>query len=239
MTPVVDSLPPTPSAAPAETDLLPALARVFQESSEPLTLSRIRALLPGRFRGIDLDELAEQLRRQVAANVLWQFPKYRSPQDRFWDRPMSVHLVALVRAALEEKPLALAELRRKLPAYARAQAEAVLQEQVSQGLLHRHPRPGTRGPERFSARPADPKDYLRSELSTLFGRLERLGFNQVQLREGALELLHDEEWSPASSGEEPVRDPDAATAPASSPTAAPRAEQATAGPEASVPSAQS
>ena len=30
----------------------------------------------------------------------------------------------------------------------------------------------------------------------VFGRLERLGFNQGQLRQAALEILHDEEWAP-------------------------------------------
>ena len=102
---------------------------------------------------------------------------------------------ALVHQALQEQALGLSELRRKLPTYAVTPLETVLMEQVNQGKLHRHPRPGKRGGDRFGTRPADPKDYLRAELAVLFLNLEKLGFTQEQLREGALELLHEEEWA--------------------------------------------
>ena len=67
-----------------------AVRRVLQASPEPLTLSKIRAALPANFRAVSLEALAEVLQRQVAANVLVPYPKYRSPQDRYWDRPMRV-----------------------------------------------------------------------------------------------------------------------------------------------------
>jgi hypothetical protein len=178
-----------------ETDLVSAVQAVLAGSDEPLTLSKIRAQLPARLRGVGLEELGEALRRQVAANVLTQYPKYRSQQDRFWDRPMPVHVAALVRACLQEGPLASSELRRKLPAYAVGQAEAALQDELAQGRLHRHPPAGKRGGERFGLQPPDPKEYLRTELTGVFRRLMPLGFSQPQLREGALELLHEEEWS--------------------------------------------
>jgi|SRR5947209_1626143 len=201
MTQVID---PTPTEAAAGTDLVAAVQQVLQASDEPLTLSKIRAYLPGRFRGMGLDELAEVLHRQVSANVLWQYPKYRSQQDRFWDRPMAVHITTLLRSTLQEGPLPWSEIRRKLPAYAQAQAEAVLAEQVAQGALYRHPRAG-RGGERFGVGPADPRDYLRSELLGVFRRLEQLGFSQAQLREGALELLHEEEWAHTpAAGDQPA-----------------------------------
>ena len=95
------------------------------------------------------------------------------------------------------------ELRRKLPAYAVGPAEVVLQEQVAQGQLYQHPRISSRGGDRFGVRPPDPKDYLRTELATVFRNLERLGFTESQLRAGALELLHDEEWSPKTEAPAP------------------------------------
>lgn len=191
MTHVID---PTPPAVSAETDLSTALQSVFQASKEPLTVSKVRAQLPPRFRSMSLEELTEALNRQVAANVLCQFPKYRSQQDRFWDRPMPVHIANLIQETLaEDGPLGWSELRRKLPAYAQEKAESILQEQLSQGKLYRYPRTG-RGSERFGVRPPDPKDYLRSELKTVFDQLGQLGFTQEQLRTGALELLHEEEW---------------------------------------------
>jgi hypothetical protein len=202
------------SATPAiEVDPGDAVHRVLQASTEPLTLAKIRSLLPTRFRKMDQEELAEMLRRQVAANVVYQFPRYRSQHDRFWDRPMAVHVAALLKAALEDEPLGWSELRRSLPAYAISQAEAVLHEQIAQRQLFRHPRSG-RGVDRFGTKPPDPKTYLRAELPEVFQRLEKLGFSAEQLRESALELLHDEEWAllPPAQETRPAPEP-AATLP--------------------------
>src|SRR2546425_6069431 len=123
--------------APAGTDLVSAIHRVLASSQEPLTVPKIRTALPAAIRPANLEILAESLRRQVAANVLQQYPKYRSQQDRFWDRPMNVHVAHILRVVLQDSPLAWSELRRKLPDYAKALAESVLNEQLSQGLLHR------------------------------------------------------------------------------------------------------
>src|SRR5258708_40180609 len=117
MTPVVDQ---TPVGTPVETDFAAEAHRVLATSAEPLTLSKIRSRLPAPLRKLSLEELGETLKRQVAANVVYLYPKYRSQQDRFWDRPMPIHVAALLRQALEDGPLALPELRRKLPAYALA-----------------------------------------------------------------------------------------------------------------------
>jgi hypothetical protein len=200
MTEVIEQQPTTTS----ETDLVAAIRHVLEASDEPLTLSKIRAALPGSFRSLSLEELGETLRRQVAANVLVQYPRYRSQQDRFWDRSMRTHLVHLLRAALQEQPLAASELRRKLPDYAKTQAEAVLDEEVTQGNLYRHPPANSRSGPRFSVEPPDPRAFLRSELVALFTRLERLGFNQGQLRQSALELLHEEEWASPPPAETPA-----------------------------------
>ena len=132
---------PTPSTGVAvETDLVTALQQVLQASEEPLTLSKIRAKLPTRLREVELDELATVLNRQVAAQVLYPFPKYRSQQDRYWDRPMPVHIAALLHESLIDGAMGWSDLRRRLPAYAQAQAEEVLHEQVAKGKLFRHPR---------------------------------------------------------------------------------------------------
>jgi hypothetical protein len=181
--------------APAGQDLMAAVQRALAASEEPLTVSKIRAALPTSFRKMDLDELANLLRRQAPANVLHQYPPYRSAQDRFWDRPMPVHVAGLLRAALEEEPLAWPQLRRKLPDYAISQAEVVLQEQVGQGKLHRHPPAGSRSGERYGAGPPDAREYLRRELPTLFRRLQEMGFSEQQLREAAMLVLQEEEWA--------------------------------------------
>jgi hypothetical protein len=201
MTQMLESTPANP--APAEVDLPTAALRVLSASTEPLTPSKVRAALPAPHRQVALEELTEQLRRQAAANVLYQYPKYRSQHDRFWDRPMPIHVAALIHETLAEGPLPLSELRRKLPAYAQTQAETVLNEQLTQGKVYRHPRlPGSRGGDLFGARPPDAKDYLRRELPGTFRRLLGLGFTASQLRSAALELLHDEEWASTSMTEE-------------------------------------
>jgi hypothetical protein len=220
MTEVVEQ---TAAATFTETDLVAAVRKVLQASPEPLTLSKIRSSLPSSFRNVSLEAMEESMSRQVSANVLHQFPKYRSQQNRYWDRPMRDHVIHLLRTTLEEKPLGLSELRRKLPDYAKTQAESVLQEQVVQGQLHQHPALNSRSGPRYGVRRPDPKEYLRTELSAAFDRLEKLGFSQNDLREGALELLHEEEWSLPQSQ------------PATSPGETPAAQEQPQSPEATAP----
>jgi hypothetical protein len=222
MTQMIDSKAAETSTG---TDLVAELLRVLGASHEPLTVSKIRAKLPAPFRSASLEELTDTLQRQVAANVLFQYPKYRSQQDRFWDRPIEVHLAHLIHEALQESPLGWAELRRKLPAYAvdpLVRAEAVLSDLIAQRKVYRHPRLGKRGGDRFGLQPPNAKEYLESGLSQLFLDLEQRGFSLRQLREAALELLHDAEWSPTAppprpgpaaseadpGRQEPARDPE-------------------------------
>lgn len=188
---------PTPPTSPADTDLVASILQVLANSTEPQTVSKIRSQLPSNFRQINLEELTEVLRRQVAANALHQYPPYRSQQDRFWDRSMPSHIAELLRSALQEGPLPWSQLRRKLPVYALAQSQAVLDDQLTQGRIYRHPRSEGRGSERLGLQPPDAKEYLEQELSLVFQKLEQLGFAQSQIRVAALELLHNEEWAPA------------------------------------------
>lgn len=192
MTQVIESS--TPETRP-EVDLPGAIQHILASSAEPLTLSKLRSRLPMAVRTISLEELETVLRRLVSANVLHVYPRYRSQQERYWDRGMPIHIACVLRETLETKPLPVSELRRKLPAYVLPTFEEVLRDQVAQGLLHRHPPASKRGPERFGATAPDPKAYLIPELTQLFTRLEELGFTRVHVREAALELLHEEEWA--------------------------------------------
>jgi len=201
-----------PGESPVEDDLLTAVHRIMQASPQPLTLAKIHSLLPASFRSVTLLGLSEILGRQVTAHVLWQYPKYRSGHDRYWDRTMDVHVADLLRAVLKQGPLPWSILRRRLPIYAQAQAETVLKEQVSQGFLFRHPRMG-RNAERYGLEPCDVKEYLRRELEEVFQRLNQLGFNKPQLKAGALELLHDEEWGLPADAPAPSQVPEVSSEP--------------------------
>jgi len=225
------------SATSTTMDLPSAIRHALASSPEPMTVSKIRTALPTSLRQTGVEELSRILHEETAANRLYEYPKYRSQQERFWDRPMGEHIAQLLRDALEDKPLPWSELRRKLPVYAQDQAQAVLEEQVRQGRLHRHPRhPGSRAGEPYGIRAADAKDYLRFELSGVFNRLERLGFSQAQTRAGALDILHDEEWAPAPP-ETPSRKEPAQAASTSSESLAAHQPGEAAAPTAATPQA--
>jgi len=198
-----------------DTDLVSALVAVLESSAEPMTLAKIRAALPANLRAVSPERLLDILRRQAAANVFVEYPKYRSPHERFWDRPMDVHIACLLRAALEEKPLPWSDLRRKLPDYAKSQAQTILDQQIAEGRLHLHPPLKSRSGARFGASPADPREYLRGEFTSVFKKLSGLGFTHAELREGAIELLHEEEWAsppPAAEAAIEATDPQAGKA---------------------------
>src|SRR2546425_227239 len=169
---MMETTSPTTAEPTTQIDLPTAIQRILAASPEPLTVPKIRAQLPSALRTSSPEEFGEFLKRQAAANVIVQYPKYRSQQDRYWDRPLPVHIAALVHQALQEQALGFSELRRRVPTYAVTQLKPVLMEQVNQGKLPRPPRPGKRGGDLFGTRPADPKDYLRSELAVLFLNLE-------------------------------------------------------------------
>lgn len=175
-----------------ESDLVDAVRVILRSSPEPLPLTRIRAALPRASRLLPLDTMARALERQVAAQVLFPYPKYRSPHDRYWDRPMRVHLGQLLRGVLARGPLAWSELRRRLPDYAKTQAEPILQEELARGRLFAHPPLGPRLGPRYGLSPARPGPYVRQELDGLLRRMETLGFSPEQVRQALLEQLRSD-----------------------------------------------
>jgi hypothetical protein len=179
-----------------EADLTEAICRVLEASSEPLTPAKVRAQLPTALRRLSPESLTAVLTRQVEAGVLYDFCPYRSQQRRFWSRPLTEHVAVLIRTVLADGPLTLSQLFRRLPEYAAGRAREVLDAQLGQGRLHRHPGSGPRGGERYGLQPLDPRGPLRQELARLFERLgQRLGCGEDQLRSAALEVLQDDEWN--------------------------------------------
>lgn len=181
--------------AKPDIDLAGAIGQILHASDEPLTLAKIRAALPASFRGLTAEAVADMLERQLAAQVFVLYPKYRGAQDRFWDRPMRVHLEWLLRGVLGQGPLTWSEIRKRLPDYAKVQSESVLEELVAHGKLHRHPPAGRRAGPRFGLEAADPHPYVLPELNALFTRCERLGFGRAGVRAALLDLLRQEEWA--------------------------------------------
>jgi hypothetical protein len=178
----------------SEFDLAGAIVRVLEESPAPLTLPRIRMVLPWPWRTAALETLGEVLQRQLCGNVIYCYPRYRSQHERYWTRPHCRHLEDLLRQALENGPLTWNDIRRRLPEYARMQAEPVLEEMLAQGRMFRHPSISSRTGARFGLTAPDVRLYVRPELDLMFRRLAKQGFTLEQMRLAAMDLLHEEEF---------------------------------------------
>jgi hypothetical protein len=174
------------------TDMVEAIRDVLRASDQPLTPTQVRARLPWPLRGFSLEGIRDTLSRQVAAQVLILYPKYRSDQDRYWDRPLRQHVEQLLRGILRDRPMTRTELRRRLPAYARILADNVLDALLAKSRVFEHPGSSRRAGPRLASYPADPRPHLHVELEALFGRLERLGFTRRQLRDATLTLLQED-----------------------------------------------
>jgi hypothetical protein len=180
---------------PQRADLVDAVHQVLRQSAEPLTLPRIRERLPEAFHATRSEELCDVLQRQVAANVLVMCPKYRSGQDRYWDRPLREHARGLLRESLLAGPATWSELRKSLPKYLRHLADSVLNEELAKGNVHRHPPLTIRNGPRYALEPADIRTYVAKELAALLDRLQERGFARGETRMAIVQLLQEEEWA--------------------------------------------
>ncbi len=176
----------------AQTDLVDAVREVLRHSAEPLTIPRIRERLP---MPIGIGELTDVLHRQLAAHVLVMCPKYRSSQDRYWDRPLREHAKVVLSEALRGGPLPWADLRKKFPKYLRHLADSVLNEELAKETIFRHPPTSARTGPRYALEPANVRSYAKKELHEMLTRLEHFGFGRAESREAIEQLLQEEEWA--------------------------------------------
>ncbi len=178
-----------------QTELVDIVRDILRHSTEPLTIPRIRERLPGPLRLMRTEDLTEIVRRQVAAHVLVMCPKYRSSQDRFWDRSLHEHAKVVLRAALSSGPMSWADLRKKFPKYLRHLADSVLNEELARGVIFRHPPTSMRMGPRFALLPPDVRAYAGKELREMLACLEQCGFARAEAREAIMHLLHEDEWA--------------------------------------------
>jgi hypothetical protein len=176
-------------------DLVDVVRAILCQSDEPLTVQKIHGRLPASFRSMPIEDLGEVLRRQVAAHVLIICPKYRSAQDRYWDRPLREHAKVLLHAALREGPAAWSDLRKRLPKYLRHLAESVLSEELARGTIFRHPPTSVRMGPRYALQPAEVRSYASKCVLDSLHHLQALGFARHEAREAMMQLLQEEEWS--------------------------------------------
>jgi hypothetical protein len=122
-------------------------------------------------------------------------PKYRSGQDRYWDRSLREHARMLMRGALKDGPLSWADLRKRCPKYLRHLTESVLNEELARGAIHRHPPISPRAGFRFALQPVDVRSYAARELEGALARLAERGIALSDAREALMQLLHEAEWA--------------------------------------------
>jgi hypothetical protein len=178
-----------------QTDLVDAVREVLRHSAEPLTVPRIRERLPMALRTIGIEELTDVLQRQLAAHVLVMCPKYRSSQDRYWDRPLREHAKVVLGEALRGGSMSWADLRKKFPKYLRHLADSVLNEELAKETIFRHPPTSARMGPRYALEPADVRSYANKELQEMLTRLAHCGFGRAEVREAIVQLLQEEEWA--------------------------------------------
>lgn len=179
---------------PTRMDLVDVIRMVLKASDEPLTINKIRERLPRPYDTIGRVELMELLDRQVAANVLVMCPKYRSAQNRYWDRSLREHAQVLLRESLAAGPMPWSELRKRFPKYLRHLAESVLNEELARGVIYRHPPATPHAGFRYATEPADVRRYVARELEESVARLVGQGLGMAEVREAYLHLLHELEW---------------------------------------------
>ena len=184
-----------------QTDLVDAVREVLRQSVEPLTIPRIRERLPKPLGAIGIEELTDVLHRQLAAHVLVMCPKYRSSQDRYWDRPLREHAKVVLNEALRGGPLSWADLRKKFPKYVRHLADSVLNEELAKETIFRHPPTSARMGPRYALEPANVRSYVNKELHEMLTRLEHCGFGRTESREAIQQLLQEDEWAEYAVGE--------------------------------------
>jgi hypothetical protein len=184
-----------PFSKSTDRDLVDAVCDVLHASPEPLTVARIRERLPANFRSLRTEEITELLQRQVAAHVVVMCPKYRSSQDRYWDRPLRTHAKVLLHEAMRDEPVSWAELRKKFPKYVRHLAESVLSEELARGTVFRHPPVSQRSGPRYALQPVEIRTYAGKMLDEALERLEQIGFARSDARETLMQLLQEEEWA--------------------------------------------
>lgn len=202
---MIDIERPAPGPAPAKdgpaADLVDAIRAILKASCEPLTVKKIRAQLPTPFDELGNEEVLEVLERQVAANVLVMCPKYRSGQNRYWDRTLREHGKVLLHDSLEAGPLPWADLRKRFPKYLRHLTESIRDEELARGAIHRHPPVGRAG-FRFALDPPDVRSYAARELDDALTRMVERGFALAAAREAFMQLLQEREWTEGPAGSE-------------------------------------
>lgn len=177
--------------APVAPETVEGVLRALDASPEPLTAKQIGAALTGPSR-LKPDDLQKLLGELVEAKRIEKLPPYRG-QDRYWTRTLDDYARLRIRQALDRRPLTRSELKASVKAALRGVSEKrqgeILRELEQQGEIQKLPPLIGSRTDRFSTRPADPREYVADALEKLAAKLSKTGIDRASLHTACRELL--------------------------------------------------
>ncbi|MEX0717826.1 MAG: hypothetical protein WD066_14625 [Planctomycetaceae bacterium] len=199
----------TVTSAPPSTETASIVVKALDASPEPLKAKQIGEALTGPFR-FKPDELQRTLDELVAAKRIHQLPPYQG-KVRYWTRSLDEFARTRIRQALDRRPLTRSELKRSvktsLPGVSEKRQGEILKELEQQGHVHKLPPLLNSRTERFSMRPADPREYVTHALDKLAEKLSKVGIDEQRLRAACREVLDGQATEPAPSTAPPAERP--------------------------------
>ncbi|MEX0701604.1 MAG: hypothetical protein WD069_05850 [Planctomycetales bacterium] len=178
------------SASPAS-ETAGIVLRMLEQSPEPLGLNQIAKGLTGPFRR-NPDELQAIVDELVARGVVRRFPPYRR-KLRYWTGTLDDFARSRILHALAQRPRTRSELEGALKVVLagvpKSKQAELLRELVRSGEVHKLPPYLGARTERFSARPADPREYVSHALDKLIEKLSPAGIGEEQLLAACSEVL--------------------------------------------------
>jgi hypothetical protein len=181
----------THQAAAADPIVVDLLLKTLERSEEPLTASQLQKGLTGPYRR-RTDLIEKLLEELVEHGRIHPFPPSRGKR-RYWSRDFDQYSRSRLLKLLEKRSSTRTELRNGLKTVLKGRPSGMfkqlLDELMADGQAHKLPSFVGSRTERFSARTADPQDYLRAALKSIYEKLEKEGVSRAQVDEAALQMM--------------------------------------------------
>jgi predicted AAA+ superfamily ATPase len=156
---------------------LDAMNSVLDASSEPIAVSKLKSILKGPLRRSEA-EVVTLLEAERAAGRVFRYAPYSSKSVRYGRQPPEVYARQLALAALQRKCQTLRDIERsassRLKDYAAADWQRLVEHLVAEKQVFVIPGPTARSAVRYSLRPPDPRDYLRSLVAGWRKKLDQI-----------------------------------------------------------------
>jgi hypothetical protein len=181
----------THQADDADPIVVELLLKALERSDEPLSASQLQKGLTGPYRRPP-DRIEKLLEQLVADGRIHPFPPFRGKR-RYWSREFDLYARTRLLKLLEKRSCTRSDLKTGMSSVLKGRPPAKLRELLddlrADGRAHQLPSFVGSRTERFSARTADPQDYLRAALKSIYEKLAKEGVSRAQVDEAALRML--------------------------------------------------